>query len=210
MAILFNGVVPGTSRSYDIPVTIIDKFITITTTPLNVVGLGQITSSLQPLLLIGGEWLPVLNEYRRIATKGIFISPYTSYRLRIVQNSAIAGYNLVVDSIDPSVLNNIAPVPCCEDSFVQNAVTVAANIASVAILASNPLRLGGALITNTSNRELWIQLGSAVAGFAFPAIEIARNGGTYELPAGYTGSVNGRWDGANPTGAANVLEFIKS
>jgi hypothetical protein len=209
MAILFNGVVPGTSRSYDIPVTITDKFVTITTTPLNIVGLGQITSSLQPLLLIGGEWLPVLNEYRRIATKGIFISPYTSYRLRIVQNSAIAGYNLVLDSIAPSVLNNVAPVPCCEDSFVQNAVTVAANVASIVLLASNPLRLGGALISNTSNRDLWIQLGSAVAGFAFPAIEIERNGGIYELPAGYTGQVQGRWDGGNPSQGANILEYLK-
>jgi hypothetical protein len=152
----------------------------------------------------------VLNEYRRIATKGLFISPYTSYRLRIVQNSAIAGYNLTVDSIDPALLNAVAPVPCCEDNFVQNAVSIGANVASIVLLASNPLRLGGALITNSSNRDLWIRLGAAVTGFSFPAIEIARNGGTYELPAGFTGQLQGRWDGNNPTGAAQILEFLKS
>jgi hypothetical protein len=140
----------------------------------------------------------------------LFISPYTSYRLRIVQNSAIAGYNLEINSIDPAVLGAIAPVPCCEDTFIQNAVSVGANVASIVLLAGNPLRLGGSIITNSSNRDLWIRLGQAVTSFSFPAILIPRNGGRFELPAGYTGQLQGRWDGANPNGAAQILEFLKS
>lgn len=92
---------------------------------------------------------------------------------------------------------------------------VAANAASVTLLASNTNRKG-ASFWNNSNQPLYIKLGTTAnigAGTESFTVALAAIGATpvgiggyYEVPFNYTGRVDGIWLNADATGEALIDE----
>jgi hypothetical protein len=93
---------------------------------------------------------------------------------------------------------SIAPVK----SDVSTSFTVAAAIASTALLAIN-LNRRGATIFNDSTARLYVKFGTAAATSNFTVILEA--GGYYEVPYTYTGAIAGIWTAAN--GNARIEEL---
>lgn len=91
---------------------------------------------------------------------------------------------------------------------------VAANAASVTLLASNTARKG-ASICNNSNQSLYVKLGTTAnigAGTeSFTAVLAPKDtngvGGYYEVPFGYTGRIDGIWAAADAAGEALMDEI---
>lgn len=79
---------------------------------------------------------------------------------------------------------------------------VSGSASSVNLLASNANR-DGATIYNDSTAVLYVKLGSTASTSSF-TVKVAA-GGYYELPFGYTGTIDGIWSAAN--GSARVTEF---
>lgn len=80
---------------------------------------------------------------------------------------------------------------------------VASSASNVTLLAANRLRLG-AYIYNDGSGVLYIKCGAtAVVADSF-TVQLATETG-FEIPAGYTGVIDGIWTSAN--GAAMVTEF---
>jgi hypothetical protein len=91
-----------------------------------------------------------------------------------------------------------------------NAGTVPVTTASTEIVAANPLRAGGSLLINNTNKVLWIRLNTSTnaaaingtSSFAIPA-----SGGNYRLPDQYQGAIQGLL-AANATGTVQFIEPI--
>lgn len=91
---------------------------------------------------------------------------------------------------------------------------VAANAASVTLLAANAAR-NGATICNNSNQTLYVKLGTTAnigAGTeSFTAILAPKDtnnvGGYYEVPFGYSGRIDGIWAAADAAGEALMTEI---
>jgi hypothetical protein len=93
-------------------------------------------------------------------------------------------------------------------STSSNAATkanVASSASSGTILAANPNRIG-AFITNDSTAILYLDLTGGTASITSYTVQLAANGGTHEVPFGYTGLITGIWAAAN--GNARVTEFV--
>jgi hypothetical protein len=86
--------------------------------------------------------------------------------------------------------------------------TIIAATTSTAILAANALRVPEGLIINNSNKNLWVNLAAAAATPNAPSIKVPALGGTFDIPAGYTGAINGNWEpgGVAITGNCVVYE----
>jgi hypothetical protein len=86
--------------------------------------------------------------------------------------------------------------------------TVTAVTTNAAISLSNPLRAPGALIVNNSNKNMWITISGAAATVSPPSIKVPALGGSVDIPANFTGAVNGIWEpgGVAITGSAVVYE----
>lgn len=78
--------------------------------------------------------------------------------------------------------------------------------ANTAILAANEDRVG-ALIENQSSAILYLLLNSGTASVAAGgySVSLSQNE-TFEVPAGYTGAINGIW-ASDAGGYANITEF---
>jgi hypothetical protein len=81
--------------------------------------------------------------------------------------------------------------------------SVAANAASVTLLAANTNRKG-ATIYNDSSAVLYLLLATGPASATANTLQIV-GGGYYEVPYGYTGIIVGIW--ASATGNARVTEL---
>jgi hypothetical protein len=79
---------------------------------------------------------------------------------------------------------------------------VSASSTNVTLLASNSNRLG-ATVYNDSNQSLYLKLGATATSTSF-TVKISAQG-YYEVPASYTGQIDGLWSSAN--GAARVTEL---
>lgn len=79
---------------------------------------------------------------------------------------------------------------------------VSASASSVLLSAANTLKLG-ATIYNDSTATLYLKFGSTASTTSFTVKIFAE--GTYEVPDGYTGRIEGIW--ASATGAARVTEL---
>jgi hypothetical protein len=90
-----------------------------------------------------------------------------------------------------------------------SAVTrVATNVANVTLKALNAARIG-LCIQNNSTTNLFLKLGATAAigaGVESFTVRMVPNA-YYEVPYGYTGIVDGIWDGADATGEALVTEL---
>jgi hypothetical protein len=78
---------------------------------------------------------------------------------------------------------------------------------SVTLLAANPARKG-ATIYNDSPGLLYVKLGATASVTDFTALLLGNGsgvGGYYEVPAGYTGIIDGIWS-ADASGAARITE----
>lgn len=82
--------------------------------------------------------------------------------------------------------------------------TVNDNAANVTLLASNANRLG-ASITNDSSAKLHIKLGATATTASYSAG--LDQFGYYEVPAGYTGIIDGIWASDPNDGAARITEL---
>jgi hypothetical protein len=97
-----------------------------------------------------------------------------------------------------------ATVPTKEVRAATSAVTsVVGSATSVTLLASNGNRLG-ATVYNDSTATLNLKLGATASATSF-TIQLAANGGYYEVPFGYTGVIDGIW--ASATGNARITEL---
>lgn len=85
---------------------------------------------------------------------------------------------------------------------------VATNVANVTLQAVNAGRIGWA-IQNNATTNLFVKLGAGAnigAGTESFTVRMVPNA-YYELPFGYTGIIDGIWDGADATGEALVTEL---
>lgn len=83
------------------------------------------------------------------------------------------------------------------------ATNVSGSASSVTVLAANSLRVG-ATIYNDSAAILYLKMGATASATSF-AVKVAPDG-YYEVPAGYTGILDGIWSSA--TGSARVTELV--
>lgn len=90
-------------------------------------------------------------------------------------------------------------------SSTANATSVPVSTTSVLLLAANTNRVE-VLIYNTSTKST-LYLGYGTAATVGGGVPVAP-GGYFELPADYTGAINGIWNVADVNGAAKVVEFI--
>ena len=131
------------------------------------------------------------------------IAPLTRKRPRVViagdsDAAEIAGVAAASPAGDAIGLV-VRPVERCGTSHVSR---VPADASNTTLLAANPSRTM-ATIFNEGNSILHIKLGSIAASTDY-TIQLFPNG-YYELPAGYTGQIDGIWDIAS--GAAQVTEL---
>jgi hypothetical protein len=83
--------------------------------------------------------------------------------------------------------------------------TIAAPI-NVIIAVANSSRAPEGLIINNANKNMWVTFTGTAATTASPSIMIPANGGSVDIPGGYTGVINAIWV-AGATGSAIVHEF---
>lgn len=93
-----------------------------------------------------------------------------------------------------------------------SAVTrVAVNVANVTLLAANANRKGATIENNSAASNLFLKLGATAnigAGTeSFTAVLGAGVRAYYEVPAGYTGIIDGIWDAADAAGEALITEL---
>lgn len=81
--------------------------------------------------------------------------------------------------------------------------SVAGSASNGTLLASNSNRLG-ATIYNDSTAVLYVKLGATASSTSY-TVQLAANGGYYEVPANYTGIIDGIW--ASATGNARITEL---
>jgi len=89
------------------------------------------------------------------------------------------------------------------------AITTVVAVTTNAVLAlANPSRAPEALIINNSNKNLWFTINGAAATVTPPSIKVPANGGSADIPSGYTGAINGIWEpgGVAITGSAVIYE----
>jgi len=84
--------------------------------------------------------------------------------------------------------------------------SVADNASSVTILASNANRKA-ALITNDSSAVLYLALGTGPATVTDYTVTVQPSGGSYPVPASYTGIIVGIWATDPGDGGARVTEL---
>lgn len=82
---------------------------------------------------------------------------------------------------------------------------VTATTTATTILAANALRKG-ATITNRSNKDLYLMLGTTTPSSSAYTALLAKDD-YYEIPFNYTGIIKGVWATASPTNDAQVVEF---
>lgn len=82
---------------------------------------------------------------------------------------------------------------------------VASSAASVQLLAANAPRKA-ASVFNDDNNVLYLALGAGPATTAAYTVQVL-SGGYFELPAGFTGAVQGLWSAAGGGGSARVTEL---
>lgn len=110
-----------------------------------------------------------------------------------------------------TILGSTTSVPTTSGpggSTTSSVTRVATNTASVTLKAANTSRRGLA-IENNSTSNLFIKLGataSITAGSESFTVRLPIHG-YYEVPAGYTGIVDGIWDAADATGEALITEL---
>ena len=88
-------------------------------------------------------------------------------------------------------------------SSLASTTTVAATTTSILILSSSSARKGATIWNDSTNANLYLELGSA-ASFTSFTVKLSP-GGYYELPFNYTGSIFGIWTSA--VGSAVVKDF---
>ena len=91
-----------------------------------------------------------------------------------------------------------------------SAVTrVATAVVNTLLLAANAARIGPAMFQNNSTANLFLKLGAVAAigaGVESFTVRMVPNA-YYEVPGGYTGIIDGIWDGADATGEVLVTEL---
>lgn len=91
----------------------------------------------------------------------------------------------------------------------ENTTRVAANVASVTLLAALATRLGGTIF-NGATSNLYVRLGAAAAiitpGAERFSVKIVP-GAYYEIPFGWIGEIRGIWDAADASGYAAIEEL---
>jgi hypothetical protein len=206
--LLYSDSVPGTQRTYQVDMSFSQQILKVQIVPQNELLSWDITGKIQPTVFFGRVNYPVCGEYLSITTVGIYIAKYTNYSLRIYQPPTVAGYNLEISSVDYEsfFLNDIT---------TNNLVTTNPNYSSFGvapdsftILAANANRInGGVIINNTALAILWVWPGDGTAYPTLPGVPVLPNGGTYVLPIGYRGAVQGIWDNGEAAGGGAAIEF---
>lgn len=110
-----------------------------------------------------------------------------------------------VISVQGAVSGNALPVSGnvgATSSATTSATTVASSATNVTLLSANSNRLG-ATIFNDSTQTLYIKLGSTASNTSY-TVKLLSNG-YYEVPARYTGRIDGIWSSAN--GNARITEL---
>jgi hypothetical protein len=85
-------------------------------------------------------------------------------------------------------------------------VTIPAGGGNIPLVPANLLRSPNGVITNNSNKALWVTFKGVPAVPAPPCKKVLANGGNIDIPGGYTGVINGIWE-PGATGSCVVDEF---
>ncbi|HVI41776.1 MAG TPA: hypothetical protein VM577_14080 [Anaerovoracaceae bacterium] len=160
-----------------------------------------------PLTLSGPNIIPVtlrtvLPYFRVIYVNGI--TPQTEFRLTTIfhRGSSKQLSRFLSQPIDENEPIENVRVAEGERSTIGTTTTVDASATNVTLLALNTSRTG-ATIFNDSLQILYVKLGITASTSSF-TVRILPNG-YYETPFGYTGEIDGIWDGAS--GNARITEF---
>lgn len=133
------------------------------------------------------------------------------FRLKGLGTQAYGGGSVSLLPNQQVGISNWADMPEVEVTASTSGTGTSANVASsatsVTLLAANAARKG-ATIYNDSTSVLRVKLGATASATSFSVVLAALTsgiGGYYEVPASYTGIIDGIWDSAN--GAARVTEL---
>lgn len=131
-----------------------------------------------------------------------------SYRLKFYKADWIPSLTLTIYE-DSMPLNSYNALP---DSNAATAVetTVANTITSAVLIAANPNRKGRAVVTNTSNQDLYIKLGATASllSYTHKIPKLPANGIPVDREIeGYNGVISGIFAAAG-TGGAICTEFV--
>jgi hypothetical protein len=118
--------------------------------------------------------------------------------VKAASTAAVAADKALVVAISPN--NSITAAPA--KSTTGTSSNVASSATNVTLLASNANRLG-ATIYNDSNKRLYLKLGATASATSFTQILFGQ--GYYEVPANYSGIIDGIWESAN--GSARITEL---
>lgn len=105
----------------------------------------------------------------------------------------------------PVVIGNGPGTGIGSASATGTQTSVASSASDGTILASNAARLG-ASIYNDSTAILYLLLASGTSSTSNYSVQLAANGGYFEVPFNYTGVIKGIWASAN--GNVRVTEYI--
>jgi hypothetical protein len=142
-------------------------------------------------------------------------SPYASMDCHAdIHNTGVAGSTTTL-ALDTYFLSNFDRVEVSSSAksdplsvkelraSVPTVTSVAAAVADTSLLASNPNRLGAAVV-NDSTAILYLKFGSGASNTSYTVRMTAY--AYYEVPFGYTGRLNGYW--ASATGNARITEVV--
>lgn len=104
--------------------------------------------------------------------------------------------------------NPLGTAPGVGQASTSVVTRVATAVVTGTLLALNTSRIGAALYNNATS-NLFIKLGATAnigAGTESYTVRLVPNA-YYEIPAGYTGIVDGIWDAADGTGEALITEL---
>jgi len=111
------------------------------------------------------------------------------------------GQAIMANSAPVTIASDQSAVPTFPKSSTATLTNVNSSATTVTVLASNASRKG-AQIFNDSTQVLYLKFGATASTSSY-TVQLAASA-YYEVPAGYTGIIDGIWASAN--GAARVTE----
>ena len=165
---------------------------------INTLGQKTMANSTPVTLASDQSALPVTDNGGSLTVDGtVAVSNFPA-----TQNVADGGGSLTVDGTVTANAGTGTFTTKETRSATGTASNVSGSATSVTLLASNANRLG-ATFYNDSTAILYLKCGATASTTSFTVKLFAED--FYELPANYTGIVDGIW--ASATGAARVTEF---
>jgi hypothetical protein len=198
----------GNDREYIPNQIFTGKGFRVSVDPINKQGSKFLFGIFRISVLIKDKWINLADRYEMIPDQ-IVLVPFTSIKLNFWQYPWMTGYKVTIDELTIGDLMSASYQSSTPPQFGSVNTTVPTNTANVTLSLANPNRIGGGLIVNTSaTRNLWVLFGATAATTTEPSVLVPKGRGNIDIPDGYTGQINGIWEGADTNGKASIWEFL--